>query len=142
MNHVDPDNEKTFKTATFPADLREARVVADGIIQDIERADYTVGAMFAIKLALEEALTNAIKHGDRNDADKQVTVRYAVSPAKCVIIIRDQGQGFNPDAVPDCTRTDRLALPNGRGIMLMRAYMDEVAYRCRGTEIYLMKRNE
>jgi serine/threonine-protein kinase RsbW len=142
MTQADPDNEATFTTTTFPADLHSARQVADAIVAEVEAAHYTVDAVFAIKLALEEALTNAIKHGDGNDPGKRVSVRYAVSGAKCVVIICDQGLGFNPDEVPDCTAAERLPLPNGRGIMLMRAYMDEVAYRQGGTEIYLMKRNE
>ena len=142
MTQADPDNEATFKEFSIPGDLRSARQASEAILREVEAAQFNVDAVFAIKLALEEAMTNAIKHGNDRDPSKQVTIRYAVSPAKCAIVIRDQGQGFKPDCIPDCTQSDRLPLPYGRGIMLMRAYMDRVAYRRRGTEIYLMKLNE
>ena len=142
MSQADPDNEVTFRVTTFRSDLESARVAADAVVEEIEGAGYTLDAVFAIKLALEEAITNAIRHGNGSDPSKQVTIRCAVSPEKCVIVVRDQGNGFNPDRVPDCTNASRLPLPHGRGIMLMRAYMDQVLYRERGAEIYLMKRNE
>ncbi|MCP4591504.1 MAG: ATP-binding protein [bacterium] len=142
MTQPDPDKEATFKEITFSGDLHAARGAADAIVQEAEAAEYTVDAVFAIKLALEEAITNAVRHGNGADPTKEIMLRYAVSPEKCAIVVRDEGQGFNPDRVPDCTHTERLPLPYGRGIMLMRAYMDRVAYRRHGSEIYLMKRNE
>ncbi len=142
MTQVDPDNEATFKVITFPGDLRSARETADAIIEEVEAAHFNVDAVFAVKLALEEAITNAIKHGNNRDPSKHLTVRYAVSAHKCAIVIQDQGKGFNPYRVPDCTDSERLPLPYGRGIMLMRAYKDRGTYRKCGTEIYLMKRNE
>lgn len=141
MSIVDPDNESTFQRLEVPNDLRAARAASDNIVHEVETAQYSPDAVFAIKLALEEAMTNALKHGNKYDPAKRIGVAYAVSPERCVIIIRDQGEGFEPEHVPDCTCTERISLPNGRGIMLMRAYMDDVAYRARGTEVYLMKRN-
>jgi serine/threonine-protein kinase RsbW len=142
MTLVDPDNESTFKGLEIASDLRAARAASDGILREVESARYSPDAVFAIKLALEEAMTNALKHGNKGDSSKRIAVRYAVAPDRCVIIVRDQGQGFDPDGVPDCTCADRISLPNGRGIMLMRAYMNDVSYRNHGTEVYLMKRNE
>ena len=89
---------------------------------------------------MEEAFTNAIKHGNRCDASKTVTVRYAVNMEMVAIIVRDEGNGFIPDDVPDPTSPDRLPVPSGRGIMLLRAYMDKVEYRDHGRELYFMKR--
>ena len=97
-------------------------------------------AIFAIKLTLEEAVTNSIKHGNKCDPNKKVTVRYFVDERQVVVFVRDEGPGFNPEAVPDPTSPDRLSLPNGRGILLMRAYMDGVEYRENGREICFLKR--
>jgi serine/threonine-protein kinase RsbW len=69
-----------------------------------------------------------------------VTVRYSVTEEKAVISVRDEGGGFLPEDVPDCTSPERLPLPNGRGIMLMRAYMDEVCFRDQGREVCFVKR--
>jgi len=140
MMKVDPDNEATFRECVVKNDLRETLAPKQAIVAELERLQYAEADVFAIKLALEEALTNAVKHGNRNDPGKSVIVRYAVSREKAVVIVRDEGAGFLPETVPDCTSPERLPLPNGRGIMLMRTYMDKVCYRDRGREVYFMKR--
>jgi serine/threonine-protein kinase RsbW len=84
-------------------------------------------------------LTNAVKHGNAYDPEKKVTVRYAVTPETLVVIVRDEGPGFIPAAVPDPTSPERLSVPSGRGIMLLRAYMDEVEYRDKGREVRFAK---
>ena len=91
--------------------------------------------------ALEEAMTNAVRHGNGGDASKRVVVRYAVSPEMCVICVRDEGTGFEPAKIPDPTAPDRLSLPCGRGIMLIRAYMTDVEYRASGREVRMVKLN-
>jgi len=140
MTAVNPDNEATFTVCVVKSDLRETCAPKQAIITELERCRYSDDAVFAVQLALEEALANAVKHGNRNDAAKSITVRYAVNEDKAVVVVRDEGGGFLPDDVPDCTSPDRLPLPNGRGIMLIRAYMDEVCYRDRGREVYFVKR--
>ena len=140
MSKVDPDKEATFHVSVIKSDQREAEKPKQAILRQLKRCRFSEEAMFAVKLALEEALANAVKHGNKRDVAKQITIRYAVTSEKAVIIIRDEGQGFTPDAIPDPTAPERLPLPTGRGIMLMRAYMDEVAYRDQGREVYLMKR--
>ena len=142
MPAVDPDNEATFRVIEIPSTLEAARQPEAAILREVEACGYSDDAVFAIKLALEEAMTNAVKHGNGNNPSKRITVRYAVTPEKLVIIVADQGEGFLPTAIPDPTSPERLPLPTGRGIMLMRAYMDDVRYRKKGTEVYLMKQNE
>lgn len=141
MIRVNPDDESTFTVIDIPNTLQAAKQPEAAILRDAEACGYAEDAVFAIKLALEEAMTNAVKHGNQGDPSKRITVRYAVTPRKLVVIVRDQGNGFIPDAVPDPTRPDRLPLPTGRGIMLMRAYMDDVLYRRAGREVRLTKWN-
>lgn len=142
MGKVDPDNEATFEVCVIPSDLRETHIPKEAILGELDRCRFGEQAIFGVKLALEEALTNAVKHGNECDPGKPVTVRYAVSDEKVVIVVRDEGCGFEPEKTPDPTAPDRLPLPNGRGIMLIRAYMDEVHYRDDGREIYFMKRRK
>ena len=137
-----PDDERSLKTIVIPSDLAAAKEPERAILREAQHNGFSEDAIFAIKLTLEEAITNAIKHGNKCDRTKKVTVRYAVDAHQVVICIRDEGTGFDPDAVPDPTRPERISLPNGRGILLMKAYMSEVTYRCNGTEIFLRKRNE
>ncbi|MHC4063482.1 MAG: ATP-binding protein [Planctomycetota bacterium] len=139
---LDPAIEDSLKVIEIPSTLSDAKKPEEIILREVIRCGYSEDAAFAIKLALEEAMTNAVKHGNRNDDTKRIVVRYCVTPDRAVILVRDEGQGFSPDGVPDPTQPDRLPLPNGRGIMLMRAYMTELLFRAGGAEVCLIKRNE
>ena len=139
---LNPKIERSLHVVEIVSTLQAAKTPEQAILRDVEGCGYCEDATFAIKLALEEAMTNAVKHGNGNDPTKRIVVRYSVTPERAVILVRDQGPGFEPAAVPDPTHPDRLPLPSGRGIMLMRAYMTEVYYRAGGAEVCLIKRNE
>jgi len=140
MTDADAFHDGGFQVAEFPSDSKDALPVKQTILSALKRLRYGESAVFSIKLALEEAIANAIKHGNANDPGKKVTVRFRIDKDEAAFSVRDEGPGFLPEKVPDCTSPDRLPLPNGRGIMLMRAYMDEVCYQDRGREVYFMKR--
>ena len=76
--------------------------------------------------ALEESITNAIRHGNKHHPDKLVFVDCELSPERFYICVRDEGAGYNPCTVPDCCADENLEIPGGRGLALMRAYMDKV----------------
>lgn len=122
-----------------PNDLRSAKLPEDRILRELQRHGYDPDITFAIKLALEEAMTNAVKHGNRNDCSKHITVRFRIDAQRTVIMVRDEGCGFCPDGVPDCTAEENLERPNGRGIMLMHSYMSKVRYNDRGNEVWMMR---
>lgn len=124
-----------------PNNLRAAKASEDRIMGDLARHGYPEESLFAIKLALEEALTNAVKHGNRNDASKRLVVKFRVDNQRAVIMVRDEGQGFAIDDVPDPTADENLERPNGRGIMLMQAYMTKVQYNSVGNEVWMLKEN-
>ncbi|UCD27454.1 MAG: ATP-binding protein [Planctomycetota bacterium] len=133
-------NPQTLPNKTvIPSDLHAARDIEEQIVSAAEKLGYTEETAFAIRLALEEAIVNAHKHGNGNDSNKQITVSYDINPKRLIIRIRDQGQGFDPNVVPDPTEPNRISLPFGRGIMLMRAYLDEVTYNDKGNEVQLVK---
>jgi len=99
---------------------------------------YDRTSVFAIKLALEEALSNAFKHGNRNDPKKEVTLSFQVKSDSIVIEVEDQGDGFDLTAVPDPTAQENIEIPCGRGITLMRAYMSEVSFLPPGNRVRLV----
>ena len=99
---------------------------------------YDRTSIFAIKLALEEALSNAFKHGNRNDPRKGVSVTFQVKADSIVIEVEDQGEGFDLTAVPDPTAQENIEIPCGRGITLMRAYMSEVSFQPPGNKVRLV----
>lgn len=97
---------------------------------------------FSIRLALEEGLSNAIRHGNGCDPTRTVEVTYDIDDERAAITIRDQGGGFDPSAVPDPTTGENLEKPTGRGIMLMRAYADELRFTENGAKVHIVKRKD
>lgn len=89
-----------------------------------------------------EAAANAVMHGNQYDSTKRVTATFEVSATALTIKIADQGVGLDPDAIPDPLAPENLLRSSGRGVFLMRAFMDEVHFRNLnpGTEISLVKR--
>jgi len=126
---------------TIPNDLRCVKEPEARIMEELKRCGYQDDAIFAIKLAFEEAVTNAIKHGNCNDRSKKVYLRYYVDPQRVVFMVRDEGRGFRPDQVPDPTADENLERPCGRGLMLMQSYMTKVRYSPVGNEVWLLKEN-
>jgi serine/threonine-protein kinase RsbW len=124
---------------TIPSDLAEARRVQDMIEESLQACAYSEHDIFSIKLALEEALVNAIKHGNQMDPDKRVFVTYRVTTDRFEIRITDEGEGFNPDDVPDPTDPANLERPCGRGLLLMRGFMTEVTYHGKGNSVSMAK---
>ena len=134
------NNNNSFQCLSISSELCSARQVEQHLLAELHRHKYPDDCLFAVRLALEEALSNAIKHGNQLDPDKKVTVKFYVEPEKIQIIITDQGQGFDPTAVPDPTTDEHLEDPSGRGITLILAYMDDVAYNSRVNEVRMLKR--
>lgn len=133
--------ESDLVELTVPNTLRDAKEPEDRILSELSRCKYSQEVTFAIKLALEEALTNAVKHGNRNDASKHLIVRFHINPDRAVIMVRDEGNGFHFDRLPDPTAEENLERPNGRGIMLMQAYMTRIWYNRTGNEVWMLKEN-
>jgi serine/threonine-protein kinase RsbW len=96
--------------------------------------------LLAVRLALEEALVNAIRHGNQGDPGKQVRVRYRVTTEQVWAEVEDQGQGFDPAGVPDPTSPEGMVRTSGRGLHLMRHFLSSVEYNERGNAVTLCKR--
>ena len=123
----------------IPSDLAEARRIQCEIEQALQQSQFCEHDIFAIKLAIEEALVNAIKHGNGMDRTKCVRVSCRVAAERFEVHISDEGPGFDPDHVPDPTAPENLERPCGRGLLLMRHYMTEVAYHDCGRAVRMAK---
>ena len=126
---------------TLPSDLAAAREFQSQLDAVLAASAFGEAELFSIRMAIEEAVVNAIKHGNQMDPAKSVEVRYALTPTRFEIRISDQGEGFAPDDVPDPTDPDNLERPCGRGLFLMRHYMHEVEYIDGGRTV-VMARNK
>ena len=127
--------------AWMPSEIKAISPLVERLMRLIEGLHCITGEEPAVELALREALNNAVVHGNRLDAHKLVHVRCRCRVGEGVsLIVSDQGQGFDPSAVPDPLAVENLDLEHGRGIHIMKLAMDEVSFERRGTEVHLCKR--
>jgi serine/threonine-protein kinase RsbW len=127
------------RDVSIPSDSAEARRVQEEIERQLKECAYSEREIFSVKLALEEALVNAIKHGNQLDRNKKVHIAYHIRPERFEVVITDEGGGFDPTDVPDPTAAENLERPCGRGLMLMRYYMNEVSFGPCGNSVCMTK---
>jgi serine/threonine-protein kinase RsbW len=123
----------------IPSDPAEARRIQEEIEQLLKANQFCERDVFSVRLALEEALVNAIKHGNQMDRSKKVRLCYRVDAERFEVVVADEGPGFNPDDVPDPVAFENLERPCGRGLLLMRHYMTEVAFHPPGNQVFMCK---
>jgi serine/threonine-protein kinase RsbW len=126
----------------IPSETTAGQAVQERIINRLEALEFPARDVFGVRLSLEEALVNAIKHGNGMDPDKQVRVRCCINEELVHIEIEDEGPGFTPEEVPDPTAEENLERPCGRGIMLMKAFLSKVEYVPPGNLVILEKTRE
>lgn len=137
----DPGKLSLRVRVTLAADRRSVDPVVTQIMDSVREMKCVDGKEDAIELALQEALANAVVHGAKEDPTKIVECLVACDEQRGVlIIVRDPGPGFDPQAIPSCTMGENLYSNHGRGIFLINQLMDEVQFHKNGTEIRMVKR--
>lgn len=121
------------------SDAATARQILNDVLAHLEAEHWVQNDIFAIHLAMEEALVNAIHHGNQLDAKKHIHVVCTLSSDRIRIEIGDEGDGFDPAHLPDPTCYDHLETPCGRGVMLMKAFMSHVEFNANGNRVVLEK---
>jgi serine/threonine-protein kinase RsbW len=115
------------------------RRLLDEILEHLKALDWSRRDIFGVHLAVDEALINAILHGNALDEAKHVRLCCWLSPKKVRVEITDEGPGFDPDSLPDPTDEEHLDRPGGRGVLLMRAFMSNVEFLDHGSHVVLEK---
>ncbi len=115
-----------------------------GVIEAVQTALEELGfgetAAFAVRLSLEEAITNAVRHGHVGDEQRIVEVVAKIGRGAVRLEVGDEGPGFDPDAVPDPTAEENLTIASGRGLSLIRAFMTDVEVVPPGNRIIMVYR--
>jgi serine/threonine-protein kinase RsbW len=109
------------------------------ILDELKKLGWDGRDYFGVQLALAESLANAIHHGNRLDESKQVHVECKASDERFWIRVRDEGTGFKPQLVPDCTADENLESSGGRGLALINAFMSRVEHNERGNCVTMEK---
>ncbi len=135
------DEHWTWQTdRSIPSEAGAGRRIQEALLRQMAAAGWSRHERFSVRLAVEEAIVNAIAHGNRYDTAKQVRVRCWLRPELVRIEVCDEGAGFDPARVPDPTDPEQLQCPCGRGLMLMRHFMTLVQYTPSGNTVLLEKR--
>jgi len=109
------------------------------LLSKLEANDFSQDDIFAIHLSLQEAFLNAVRHGNKMDPEKEVQIDYSVDLDRVEISMADEGDGFNPGAIPDPRYGENLYKAGGRGLFLIRAYMDVVEFNEQGNRVRMVR---
>ena len=127
----------------LPSHIEAVADAAAAVTDFIRNCGVSEESAFGIEMALREAVTNAMVHGNQEDEAKSVEVIFNCHENELEVEVRDQGEGFDPAIVPAPTNPENLLKTSGRGIFLMRTFMDEIVWRNRpegGTAVRMTKR--
>jgi serine/threonine-protein kinase RsbW len=137
----DPNQLTLILRVTLSADRNAVDPVVQEVMAVVRQMNGVDGKEDAIELALQEALANAVIHGAKEDPTKVVECLVSSDQERGIlIVVRDPGTGFTPEAVPGCTVGENVYSNHGRGIFLINQLMDKVEFRKNGTEIRMVKR--
>ena len=139
--NFDSENLLLELRVTLAAEKNAIDPVVTSIMDIVRKMQCATGKEDSIELALTEALANAVVHGCECDASKVIECCVACDEEHgMLIIVRDQGKGFNPQTIPNPVMGENLYSNHGRGIFLINQLMDEVKFLNNGTEIHMIKR--
>lgn len=128
-------------SVTLKADTGAIDSVVQGIMAIVKQMQCSDGKADVIEIALAEALANAIIHGAKSDPSQLIECDVACDEARgMLIVVRDPGQGFDPENIPNPCYGESLYSNHGRGIYLINQLMDEVKFLKNGAEIHMIKR--
>jgi len=126
----------------IPSVLAEGRRVVEDCLSRVERVGAAPRDINAIRHGLHEAVINAIRHGNRQDPSKHVRVSIQLQTNAVQVEVEDEGTGFPLQDVADPTRDENKSRPGGRGLLLMKYFMNEVCYNDRGNCVRMVKQFE
>ena len=135
--------ESSVVEVTLESDLKNVEVAEEITRRVAGTAGFDEDDQHRIEMAVHESMINAIWHGNKNDSSKSVWLQFKIHPDRLEIHIRDQGNGFDPNHIPNPLENENLLNVSGRGIFLIRTFMDEFRVEHvsgSGTEVIMVKR--
>jgi serine/threonine-protein kinase RsbW len=128
---------------SFPSRIAAVDEAAAAVSEFMNRLGIGEDVAFGVDMAVREAVTNAVVHGNKLDEGKLVELQLRQTPDFFEISVHDQGSGFNPSEVPDPTKDENILRTSGRGIFFMRNFMDEVEWAANpkgGSSVRMIKK--
>lgn len=126
----------------IPSSTDAGHQLIEKLLAALSEAGWEGRDFFHVQMAAEEAMVNAVTHGNGGEESKRVEVEFRVSKEQAKLRFKDEGEGFCPDELPDPRSEENLEMIHGRGVMLIREMMSEVSYNDCGNEVTMIKNRE
>ena len=139
VDRMSEDSWSWTVDTSLPSQHGAHEPLVNEVLAQLKQLEWNGRDLFAVEMALVESLINAMRHGNRLDPTKNVLVECKASPERFWLRVQDEGPGFIPEVVPDCTADENLECCGGRGLALIRAYMTSVEYNERGNIVTMEK---
>jgi serine/threonine-protein kinase RsbW len=138
---MDLDSQSwTWSTeVTIPSDMTQTHALIEQVMERVRADGWSNRDEFAVNMALEEALINAVRHGNHSDLSKKVQLLCCLNNQRIYVRIEDEGEGFNPDSIPDPTDEEHIMIASGRGVLLIKSFMTKVQWNEKGNVIEFEK---
>ena len=137
------NDEQSGKQRMTIRGLRESfDDVQEYVLELMRKYQYGDHDLFSVRVAFEEALANALLHGHQGDTTFEIDILWLVTSEFVEIEVIDQGRGYDPETIPDPTANENLTLPSGRGLAMIRAFMNEVHVNERGNHLKMVRHKE
>ncbi len=114
--------------------------VQHAILGTMESFDYVEEDLFAVRIAIEEAIANAVLHGHQGDQERLIDIEWTITEKEVSMVVCDSGRGYDESAVPDPTADENLTLPSGRGLAMINAFMSDVSISDGGRRIEMARK--
>ncbi|MCX7744948.1 MAG: ATP-binding protein [Flavobacteriales bacterium] len=132
-----PQTIEEKDTMNFSSEPHNIALIEPLVTSVLEKYSISNEIFGNVLVAITEATNNAIQHGNKQDPKKKVHISYTVDNEMIRFTIQDEGQGFNPDVLPDPTDPENIEKPHGRGVFLMRRLADSISFEENGTRVCL-----
>ena len=123
----------------IPSEIKNIKKISSGILKDLRPRKIDDDEAFDIRLCVDEAVRNAIIHGNKSRKGLSVTVTYSIRPGSIEVEVADEGKGFDHRNLPDPTAGENIMRNSGRGVLIIRKLMDRVEFRGPGNVIRMVK---
>ena len=142
MMSKDAEPQHTTEKHRLPGNRESMDFVQQSILDIMETLEYSERDLFAVRIAVEEAIANAVLHGHQGDQSRLFEISWTISSEVVRITVCDEGRGYDAQSVPDPTADENLTLPSGRGLAMINAFMTEVKVSDNGRSIEMRREKE
>ena len=140
MMSEDAEPRKISENHQLQGNRESMDFVQHAILGTMESFDYVEEDLFAVRIAIEEAIANAVLHGHQGDQERLIDIEWTITEKEVSMVVCDSGRGYDESAVPDPTADENLTLPSGRGLAMINAFMSDVSISDGGRRIEMARK--